>query len=62
MEEVGDRWQWQAASVAAGGAPLVSEQDPEPGEVEFESMEAVRDAIKSFCWRNKSYLLFQAGD
>ncbi len=41
MEEEGDRWQWQAASsVAAGGAPdlLVSEQDLEPGEVEFESM------------------------
>jgi hypothetical protein len=47
--------QWQPGSeVAVGGAPypLVSEDDLQPKRVKFESMEAVRDAIKSFCWRN----------
>jgi hypothetical protein len=50
MEEEVDRgWQWQPGRVAAGGAPdlLVTEQDLEPaGEVEFASMETVRDDIK----------------
>ncbi len=46
-------WQWQAGgSVVAGGAPdrLLSEEDLKPGKVEFESMEAARDAIRNFCW------------
>ncbi len=52
-----DGWQWQPGSELAGGAPdlLLSEKDLQPGgRVEFESMEAARDAIKSFCW-SKSY-------
>ncbi len=42
--------------MVAGGAPdrLLSEKDLKPGKVEFESMDAARDAIKGFCW-SKSY-------
>jgi hypothetical protein len=55
MEEEIDPWQWQSGSVAVEeGAPdLVSEEDLEPGQVEFESMEAER-CYQKFCWR-KSY-------
>ncbi len=50
-----DQWQWQPGSVVvAGGAPDLSEKDLQPGRVKFESMEAARDAIQSFCW-SKSY-------
>jgi hypothetical protein len=42
-----ETWQWQPESVVTGGAPdcLLSEEDLQPGKVEFESMEAARDAI-----------------
>jgi hypothetical protein len=46
--------QWQDGSVVAAGAQmpdrLLSEEDLKPGEVEFESMEAARNAIRNFCW------------
>ncbi len=47
--QVLERWQlWQPGSVVAGRAPdrlLSEEEDLKPGEVEFESMEAARDAL-----------------
>ena len=57
-EEEENRWQprqWLPGSVGAAGAPvrLLSEEDLKPEQVEFESMEAARDAIRNFCWSKR---------